>query len=291
MRMFYLSLLFTLLCTCGPATSETEPAAKTLSVAPSAPITDWLNPDGETIATRFNTPQGYTRVDYELHQFGTYLQNQPLKPDGTPVKLYFGGLKPNQSAHAAVLEVDVEARDLQQCADAIMRLRAEYLYAAKRYEDIHFNFVSGFNAEYSRWRKGERIRVKGNSVYWQPASGATPDYKAFRKYLTMVFSYAGTASLVHELKPKELTDIQAGDVLIKGGSPGHAVIVVDKAVNDAGEAVVLLAQSYMPAQDIHVLVNPLASDGNPWHKVSDFGETIRTAEYTFYAGALRSWGE
>jgi len=159
----------------------------------------------------------------------------------------------------------------------------------RRYDEIHFKFVSGFNAEYSRWRKGERIWVKGNHADWKPSQGETPDYKAFRKYLTMVFSFAGTASLVHELQPKEITSIQAGDVLIKGGSPGHAVIVVDKAVNDTGEAVVLLAQSYMPAQDIHVLVNPLANDGSPWHQVSDFGTTIRTAEYTFYDGALREW--
>jgi len=284
--MLHLTLLLTLLCTCGPATSKPEPIADRAS---QTTITDWLNSGGKTIATRFNPPQGYTRVNTDIQEFGYFLRHQPLKPHSTPVKLYNGDLKANQSVHAAVLDVDVENRDLQQCADAIMRLRAEYLYAAKRYADIHFNFVSGFNAEYKRWRKGERIWVQGNHVDWKPSRGATPDYKAFRKYLTMVFSYAGTASLVHELKPKEITAIETGDVLIKGGSPGHAVIVVDKAVNDAGEAIVLLAQSYMPAQDIHVLINPLANDGNPWHKVSDFGETIRTAEYTFYAGALRGW--
>ena len=48
-----------------------------------------------------------------------------------------------------------------------------------------------------------------------------------------------------------VTSMQIGDVLIQGGSPGHAVIVVDMAENPAtGEKLYLLAQSYMPAQDI-----------------------------------------
>jgi hypothetical protein len=249
-----------------------------------------LNPEGTTIATRFLPPEGFVRQEYAADEFGSYLQAQPLKPDGTEVHLYNGALKYNQSVHAAVLDVSVGKRDLQQCADAVMRLRADFLYAQKRFSDIHFNFVSGFNAEYARWRKGERISVKGNKCNWTASSGPTTGEGAYRKYLTMVFSYAGTASLVHELKPKKNEDIEAGDVLIKGGSPGHAVIVVDKATNPVtGEVLVLLAQSYMPAQDIHVLVNPKHADGNPWYSVSDFGEVIITAEYPFYAGALRGW--
>ncbi len=257
------------------------------------PTTDppWLDSEGTTISTRFLPPAGFVREAYAPEAFGHYLQELALKPPGTPVYLFNGTLKGNQTAHAAVLEVDVEPRDLQQCADAIMRLRAEYLYAAKRYAEIHFKFVNGFAAEYQRWREGQRIRVRGNEVSWTAGTDPSPDYKSFRKYLTMVFSYAGTASLVDELTPKDQAEIQAGDVIIKGGSPGHAVIVVDKAVHpETEETLVLLAQSYLPAQDIHVLVNPRHPDGNPWYSVQkDFGTVIRTAEYTFGAGALRSW--
>lgn len=281
-------LLLFLLCTCGPATpNTTEPVAEPQAEATTPP---WLNPDGGTIATRFVPPEGFVRQGYAADEFGAYLRGQPLKPHGAAVYLYNGELKSNQAAHAAVLDVTVGKRDLQQCADAVMRLRADYLYDQKRFADIHFNFVSGFKAEYARWRNGERIRVMGNKVSWVPGNGPTRELKDYHKYLTMVYSYAGTASLVHELKPKENEDIEAGDVLIKGGSPGHAVIVVDKAVHPAtGEIMVLLAQSYMPAQDIHVLVNPEYSDGNPWYSVSDFGEMIYTAEYVFTGRALRTW--
>lgn len=286
--MVHTLLLLLFLCTCGPATSNTpKPVAKPQVEATTLP---WLNPNGKIIATRFLPPEGFVRQEYAAGEFGFYLQQQPLKPHGTEVRLYNGELKYNQSAHAAVLDVSVGKRDLQQCADAVMRLRADYLFDQKRFSDIHFNFVSGFKAEYARWREGERISVKGNKVRWTPGNGPTPDEAAYGKYLTMVFSYAGTTSLIHELKPKENQNIEASDVLIKGGSPGHAVIVVDKATNPAtGEIMVLLAQSYMPAQDIHVLVNPEYSDGNPWYSVRDFGEMIYTAEYVFYAEALRTW--
>lgn len=281
-------LLILLLCTCGPATSNdaeapAEPAVQTTS-------SPWLNPEGATVGTRFAPPEGFARAKYDLHEFGFFLRNQPLKPHGTEVRLFNGELKRNQGAHAAVLDVSVGDRDLQQCVDAVMRLRADYLYEAKRYADIHFNFVSGFNAEYARWREGERIRVRGNKVSWVPGSGHTRSNEDYHKYLTMVFAYAGTASLVHELKPRKNEEIEAGDVLIKGGSPGHAVIVVDKAVHpETGEIAVLLAQSYMPAQDIHVLVNPATADGSPWYEVSNWDSGVRTAEYGFEATALRTW--
>lgn len=173
-----------------------------------------------------------------------------------------------------------------------MRLRAEYLYATKQYDAIHFNFVSGFNAEYRRWRKGERIRVKGNKVSWVAGQPASTGYTSFRKYLTMVFSYAGTASLEKELRQKPLSRIEIGDVFIRGGFPGHAVIVVDKITNaDTEEVQVLLAQSYMPAQDIHVLSNPIRQDDNPWYSVRDMQEVVRTAEYTFRPEELKTFME
>ena len=47
----------------------------------------------------------------------------------------------------------------------------------------------------------------------------------------MVFMYAGTASLSRELPTVLYTSLQPGDVFIKGGSPGHAVIVMDVAIH------------------------------------------------------------
>lgn len=81
---------------------------------------------------------------------------------------------------------------------------------------------------------------------------------------------------------------QPGNVLIRGGFPGHAVMVMDDAVNENGKKIYLLAQSYMPAQDIHVLNNPVNKNLSPWYEVND-DNIIRTPEYSFTKNELRSW--
>ncbi len=81
--------------------------------------------------------------------------------------------------------------------------------------------------------------------------------------------------------------LSAGDVFIQPGFPGHAVLVVDVARNvRTGRRVFLLAQSYMPAQDIHILQNPAGGALGAWYDV-DFGTKFRTPEWTFTAGQLR----
>jgi hypothetical protein len=61
---------------------------------------------------------------------------------------------------------------------------------------------------------------------------------------------------------------------------------MDIAVNKAGEKVFLLSQSYMPAQDIHVLKNLNNLDISPWYKVKDIKDVLETPEYTFESNNL-----
>ena len=249
-----------------------------------------INASGMTIATRFKEPAGFERVkDIAGTGFAAYLRNLALHPSGKKVKLYNGSLKGNQDAQAAVIRMDVGTQDLQQCADAVMRLRAEYLYKEKRYEELHFNFTNGFNAKYSMWRKGKGISVNGNQVRWVTSSRSNGSYESYRKYMNKVFMYAGTASLEKELKPKDIKNIEPGDVFIKGGHPGHAVIVVDVAINGKGDKVFMLAQSYMPAQEIHILKNPNSQMLSPWYQVSEIGQFVETPEWTFDSKQLRTF--
>ncbi|HKO82672.1 MAG TPA: DUF4846 domain-containing protein [Chitinophagaceae bacterium] len=81
---------------------------------------------------------------------------------------------------------------------------------------------------------------------------------------------------------------QPGDVFIKGGFPGHAMIVVDIAQNKKGGKIFMLAQSYMPAQDIHIVKNPMNEKLSPWYEVSDSDEII-TPGLTFTKQSLRKW--
>lgn len=80
-------------------------------------------------------------------------------------------------------------------------------------------------------------------------------------------------------------DAIPGDVFIEGGHPGHAVLVVDAADEAAsGRRFVLLAQSYMPAQQVHVLRNPRRAD--PWFPTDEQGPLV-TPEWVFPPAALR----
>ncbi len=204
-----------------------------------------------------------------------------MKPNGALVHYYNGKEKPNKVA-AAILNIDVGKKDLQQCADAVMRLRAEYLFQTKQYDALHFNFTNGFNANYAKWRSGYRIVVKGNAVSWVKSNKESITYESFREYMNMVFNYAGTASLSKELKLVSQKDMQIGDVLILGGSPGHAVIIMDMAVNaKTNKKVFMVAQSYMPAQDIHILINKNDPVISPWYKLDPDAEQINTPEWDF----------
>lgn len=249
----------------------------------------WLKDAVEQTAIQeLETPDGYERVSAAPNTFADWLRNLPLKKDNNVVCLFNGSRKPNQTAHHRVLAVDVGNENLQQCADAVMRLRAEYLFGQGQADEIAFNFTSGSRAACKAWRQGYRPRVQGRKVTWQLSAPADSSYENFRAYLQTVFTYAGSASLNLEMKPvSALAQIQIGDVFIKGGYPGHAVIVVDLAVDpNSNKKAILLAQSYMPAQEIHVLKNPRDEKMSPWYVVNG-EDKLYTPEWTFDWSELR----
>ena len=76
------------------------------------------------------------------------------------------------------------------------------------------------------------------------------------------------------------------DVFSIGGSPGHAVIIVDMAMNDANEKIFIIAQSYMPAQQTQILINYNDENMSPWYLLKD-KEKLKTPEWTFEVDTLR----
>ena len=245
-----------------------------------------INPVGTTIETRIKVPEGYTRTELEKGSFESFVRNYPLKPDGSKVLLYNGLPKGNQNAHVAVLNLPIERYDLQQCADSIMRIYAEYYYRTKQYDKISFHFTSGFEAKFSKWMKGFNIFVIGNGANYIRDRACNGTYKSFTQFLKVVFTYAGTSSMEKESSEIELKDIKIGDVFINGGSPGHVVMVVDVCTNKEGKKAFLLAQGYMPAQQFHILKNNNSND-NVWYYEEDITYPFSTPEYTFNEGSLR----
>ncbi len=247
-----------------------------------------INKEAMILKDRYPTPMEFERIEVEKNSFGEFLRNQKLKPYGEKV-LYFDGREKNKSnVYDSVFDVDIGNRDLHQCADAIMLLRAEYLYSIEEYQDIKFNFVSGFNAEYKKWMDGNRIKVDGNTVNYYKATDYSNTYESFRKYMDMVFAYSGTLSLNQELQSINIEKMNIGDVFIVGGSPGHAVIVVDMAEDDNGNKIFMLAQSYMPAQQTQLLINPNDKSISPWYSLKN-GDRLKTPEWSFDLDNLKTW--
>jgi hypothetical protein len=244
----------------------------------------------DRLADRFAPPDGFNRLSLPLGSFGAWLRQLPLRPPDAQVMLHTGALKGRQDAHAAVIDIDIGPRDLQQCADAVMRLRAEWLFAHGRALEVAFNDTGGGQPmRFEQWARGERPRQQGRGLVWVKSAAADASAASFRRYLDTVFVWAGTRSLEQELVRKSVAEVTPGDVVIKGGSPGHAVIVADVVVSPNGsDRRVLLAQSYMPAQSIHVLKNLAEPANSPWYTLRE-GGSIETPEWTFAAGALREW--
>lgn len=222
-----------------------------------------INTSAYKIESRFIPPAGYKRIVQNPNSYGFYLRNLKLKKDGSPVKYYNGLPKLNLGIYDAVIDMELDKVNLQQCADATMRLKAEYLYKMKMYNKIYFNFISdGKPRYYNKYAKGDY------------------SYKKFRKYLRYVFSYANTRSLYHQSKKIDIKNIKIGDIFLKTGRPyGHAVIVLDIVKNSEGKKMMLLGQSYMPAQDTQILKNPMNRKVSPWYEIKK--GVLQTPEWKF----------
>ncbi|MGC4038256.1 MAG: DUF4846 domain-containing protein [Chitinophagaceae bacterium] len=236
-----------------------------------------------------DVPEGFQRLDADENSFGNWLRNVHLRKDKR-VFLYNGVLKKNQEAQFAVLNEKVGDKDLQQCADAIIRLRAEYFFSKKQYDSIHFKATDGTTMSFADWQHGKRYHLVGNrlSVSFN-ADHSDKTESNFENFLETVFRYAGTASLASELSPvSSIGELRPGDVFIKPGFPGHAMLIVDVCSNKSGKKLFMLAQSYMPAQDIHIVKNPMNEELSPWYEVND-NVNIYTPEWTFTIDQLKRW--
>jgi Domain of unknown function (4846) len=252
-------LVFLVFTSCRGSEKDT-PAAKGLPVNRERPI---------VVASSIGNivpPVGFFRIETIPGSFAYWLKGLPFKKQ-KEVYLYNGSLKPNQTAQYAVVDISTGTKDLQQCADVVMRLRAEYLFSQKKYNEIIFQDYDG-----------KKYVWKGDS-----------NRKLFDSYLENVFGWCGSASLEKQLeKVDNFEEMQIGDVLIKGGFPGHAVIVVDMAMNENGQKVYMLVQGYQPAQDMHLLINPLEPSLSPWYNLGN-DEKIVTPEWIFYSHQLKRW--
>jgi hypothetical protein len=228
------------------------------------------NPDGAASIGEIAVPDGFVRVSVADSSFAAFLRCLPLKPTGTKLKNYDGTDSDKEYVSYAVVDLPLSG-ELEQCADVVMRLRADYLFSVGRFREIVFHDNSGKEYRFS----------------------TRPSMRNLSKYLAMVFDLCGTKSLRNELPVRSLKDISPGDVLVfeskKEGKLGHAVIVADVARNqDTGKIAVLLVQGTTPAVDIHVVRNVRNKSLSPWIIV-DPRKGVVASKAKFAPDDLRTW--
>src|SRR5215210_182650 len=117
-------------------------------------------------AEAVNAPElkevSYTTATFNKTSWQYFLQHLPLKEGA--VLDYTGNPIADQAKAALIVNYDVGNKNLQQCADALIRLRAEYLFAAQRYQEISFHFTSGHSFAFKAYCNGIRPVINGNQV-------------------------------------------------------------------------------------------------------------------------------
>ncbi len=239
-----------------------------------------IDTKGDSIATRVLVPDGYKRIQYKPGSFQEYLRHYKLKPYGSKIINYDNSEYFAQHWHEAILEVHVPSNGLQQCADALMRIRSEYLWDQNKKDEIGFNFTSGHYCSWEAYATGFRPKISGNKVTFLKTATSNHTKANFYKYLNLIYMYAGTLSMYHELQKISVSDIQIGDMLVKPGSPGHIEIIVDAIINDKGDRMYLLAQGNTPAQSVCLLKNFEDTTISPWYTF-DKNQPVDTPSYYF----------
>lgn len=266
----------------APSTTASTSASTPSAAAPVATSAD-------TIAGRFAPPSGFRRVTVAPGSFAEWLRALRLMPDGAPVLDYAGRPLYDGGRHAriaSVVDIDVGTQDLQQCADTVVRLHAEWRYG-RGDRDLSYRSASGTALAYEAWLAGGRASANGsNLVVTRRAAATRDDRRAFRSWLDEVFAWANTASLERDGARVTLADIRGGDFFVASGRPfGHAVLVADVAKDGRGRLGLLLVQGFMPAQSVHVL---RATDETAWFVLEPDAAEIATPFWApFAASALR----
>jgi len=256
--------------------AETSGCPGVPTVAQAAKMYPWTRrqPGYASLACRVAPPVGCVPLAADARSYARWLRHLPVLPEKTPVRSYRGGLiLPGSSRHlAAVVDLDVGTRDRQQCADTIMRLRGEYLHWRGQTERTRFFWAGGERFSYAQWRQGVRPVKQGRKWVFLRRAPPSQGYRSFRRYLGYMFSWTGTLHQMREPRV-EASKLEAGDFFIQGGSPGHAVVVLDLCRDAAGTLRGLIGQGFMPAQDLHLL---RAADGSPWFRLDPSQRTVDT---------------
>ncbi len=280
---------------CPKAVQPTDPQQRTTELAAMtfplcADDYPWprTTPVHEPLVYRFPPPAGAKRTVVAEGSWAQWLRHLPLRPPDAPVVSVSGSTIWYSDSRYVGAVIDMDERKNQECADVILRLRAEYLRWAGREDEIVFSLTGPGTISWPEWQAGMRPRLEGSRLNFYRAADPDDSRQAFDSYLASAFAWCGTLSLSKDGEAAGLEEVRIGDFFAHGGSPGHAAIIADLARGDNGQVWALLLQGYMPAQSAHVL---RAEADEQWFLLVP-GEKVELPAWgTFDWSELRRFGE
>jgi hypothetical protein len=241
------------------------------------------------IETKYNPPEGFERVYND--DYSKFLRQFPLKKNNI-VKYHSGEEKPNYDIWDAVFDYDLGTHKYHECADAVIYLYSKYNWVAKNYQNLEFHTKLGTSLKYNDYLNG--VKYKGNDNWtdlindWANPKPRLNNLKNFEAWLKIVWGWANTYSIDEYNSIKiNILDMRPGDFFVRSypNRFGHAINVVDIVVNQTNnKKMYMLSQSYMPAQETHILINP--QNGSVWYTLDEFNDIV-TPEWSFTVNELK----
>jgi hypothetical protein len=222
----------------------------------------------QSIAEYIPTPDGYKRVAVGQNSFATFLRNLPVVSDSFDVLEFRNKIKvaANDSALAGIIPVNIKNKRLWQCMDIVLVFYAEYLKSQNKINEIEFPLPDGTLFSWSEWKNGTRPYFKGLNFTKKISAGPDSSQKNFNRYLNRIFEYSGTQTFYFHYPQVNIENIFPGDFIVKKGRKGHAVLIMDMAINSRDEKVIVVGQGDTPACQFYLLRN---KQGSPWFKIFD----------------------
>ena len=93
-RILLLILVMFVLTSCDSVDNNDKVKETDKEIIIDEKAVELVNKEANTILERYNTPEGFQRIDVEDGSFGEFLRKQKLKPYGEKVLYYDGREKP-----------------------------------------------------------------------------------------------------------------------------------------------------------------------------------------------------
>ncbi len=213
------------------------------------------------------TPPGFKRIPVNRGTYARWLRGLPLYPSNTAVRDYQGRIRVQVSdtTLAAIVYYDIQGKKLEQCMDIIQRLWAEYLWSNTRANELSFIMPGGQSLAWNKWAAGFRPTFNGVNISLHLTARADSSKEAFEDYLWLIFYHSFTQTAYVGYPSIRFEDLKIGDFIVKKGRRGHAVLVVDLAINDNNELMGLIGHGDTPARNFYIINY---RENQPWFPLS-----------------------